>query len=71
MTSNARAYFYIGAFSPEYQRLSPGSVLLWYALEQAIAQGCHELDFLRGAEAYKYSWGAKDQRLYPLALTHA
>ena len=64
MVSKDRAYFYIGAFSPDHQRWSPGSVILWKTIQEAIGLGCRELDFLRGAEPYKYSWGAKDRPLY-------
>lgn len=40
-------------FNPQYARWSPGSVLLEYALEHAITEGNHALDFLRGEHRYK------------------
>ena len=40
-------------FNPQYARWSPGSVLLEYALEHAIAEGNHAFDFLRGEHRYK------------------
>ena len=35
-----------------------------YIVKKAAEEGCNRFDFLRGAEAYKYAWGAKDQPLY-------
>ena len=36
-------------------------ILTAHAIEQAIAEGCREIDFLRGQEPYKYGWGAVDR----------
>jgi hypothetical protein len=30
-------------------------------IEEAVKEGRRELHFLRGAEAYKYAWGATDR----------
>ncbi len=40
---------------------SPGTILLGAMIEEAAAEGVAELHFLRGAEAYKYAWGATDR----------
>ncbi len=45
-----------GGFLPEMDRYSPGSALFAFEIQQAIACGLQELDFLRGEEAYKRSW---------------
>ena len=55
------ASFYLAGFDPEYEFESPGTVLIAHAIGAAIAEGCRAFDFLRGAEAYKYSWGAVDR----------
>src|SRR5690606_34442189 len=55
-----RAYVYLTGFDPRFARLSLGTVLLGHAIEQAIRDGATEFDFLRGREAYKYRWGARD-----------
>jgi CelD/BcsL family acetyltransferase involved in cellulose biosynthesis len=60
----ARACYYIGGFDPEFSDLSPGTLLIGYAIERAIAEGAVEFDFLRGQERYKYFWGAKDRPTY-------
>ncbi len=51
-------YYYLGGFDPSLERLSPGSLLIEYALEQAREEGLQVMDFLRGTEDYKYLWGA-------------
>lgn len=56
-----RAYYYLGGFSPEFSRLSPGSLAISRAIERAVQNGALEFDFLRGQEGYKYAWGARDQ----------
>jgi CelD/BcsL family acetyltransferase involved in cellulose biosynthesis len=55
-----RMYFYLNGFDPAYERFSPGSLLIEYAMEQARKSGLRFFDFLRGAEPYKYRWGAID-----------
>jgi CelD/BcsL family acetyltransferase involved in cellulose biosynthesis len=59
-----RAYYYLGGFAPAFARLSPGHLVLLHALEEALREGARELDFLRGREAYKYAWGARDRPQY-------
>ncbi|MBV9873102.1 MAG: GNAT family N-acetyltransferase [Verrucomicrobia bacterium] len=54
-------YYYIGAFDPDYAKFSPGNLIILRAIEFAGRAGCHSFDFLRGREAYKYRWGARDQ----------
>jgi CelD/BcsL family acetyltransferase involved in cellulose biosynthesis len=53
-----RAYSYIGGFAPEWARYGPGTLLMAYSIERAIEERCREFDLLRGAEPYKYAWGA-------------
>lgn len=55
-----RLYLYLQGMDPAAARLGPGMVLLGHVLEQAMAEGFAEADFLRGQEAYKYHWGARD-----------
>lgn len=51
------------AFDPAYQNLSPGIVLFGLIIQKAILAKKQCFDFLRGDEAYKYRFGANDQRL--------
>lgn len=54
-------YYYLSGYDPALERLSIGTLLVAHAVEQAIDAGAHTFDFLRGAEEYKYAWGAKDR----------
>ena len=56
-----RAYYYLGGFDPSFSFESPGTILVGHAIEEAVREGAREFHFLRGAEAYKYEWGAKDR----------
>jgi CelD/BcsL family acetyltransferase involved in cellulose biosynthesis len=55
------AYYYLGGFDPDFDRLSPGSLMLLHAVEAAVREGAREFDFLRGREPYKYAWSAQDR----------
>ncbi len=55
---NGRWSGYMTGFDPAWSRYRPGKVLHSFVMQQAIAEGAHELDFGRGAEAYKYELGA-------------
>jgi CelD/BcsL family acetyltransferase involved in cellulose biosynthesis len=68
----ARAhYYYLGGFDPAYCALSPGTLLVGHAIEEAVREGANEFDFLRGREAYKYLWGATDRPTYRRRLRHS
>ncbi len=54
-----RWLLYLGGFDPARGFESPGTLLIGRLVEQAIAAGVREIDFLRGAEAYKHAWGAE------------
>lgn len=61
-------YAWLGGIDPEKAHLSPGAVLIGHAIETAMHEGHGAFDFLRGAEAYKYGWGAVDQQTSTLAF---
>lgn len=54
-------YYYLSGYDPSLEKLSPGTVVVAHAVEQAVRDGAKTFDFLRGAEDYKYAWGAKDR----------
>jgi len=54
-------YYYLSGYDPELEKLSIGTILVAHAIEQAIIDGATTFDFLRGAEEYKYAWGATDR----------
>jgi CelD/BcsL family acetyltransferase involved in cellulose biosynthesis len=51
-------YYYQSGWSPGFERLSLGSVLLAEAIDLASGLGLDEFDFLRGNEPYKHRFGA-------------
>lgn len=55
---------YNSGYDPAYSSLAVGLLSKALALEQAIEQGKRRLDFLRGAEPYKYDLGGKDLAVY-------
>jgi CelD/BcsL family acetyltransferase involved in cellulose biosynthesis len=54
-------YYYLSGYDPSLDKMSPGTVIVAHAIEQAVRNGAKTFDFLRGAEDYKYAWGAKDR----------
>lgn len=54
-----RFYCYLGGYDPEFEKFSPGKLLLAEAIYEAIGEGDVEFDFLRGSEEYKYVWRPK------------
>jgi CelD/BcsL family acetyltransferase involved in cellulose biosynthesis/glycosyltransferase involved in cell wall biosynthesis len=64
--AHRRTHYYLGGFDPAFERLSPGTMIIGRAIENAAAEGCAEVDFLRGREPYKYAWGARDRASWSL-----
>jgi CelD/BcsL family acetyltransferase involved in cellulose biosynthesis len=62
---------YLSGFDPEFSRYSPGSLLDLKLLEICHRNGLKEIDFLRGAEAYKYRFGAVDRKLIHFSTSRA
>ena len=61
---NGTMHFYLSGFDARFDRYSPGSLLIEYAVEYARSAGDRYFDFLRGPEPYKYRWGAVDRPQY-------
>lgn len=69
--ARGRLYCYLSGFDPAIAAFSPGKLIIWRAIEQAIGEGLQELDFLRGAEGYKYLWGSQDRPNYRLIIKNS
>lgn len=54
-------YYYLGGYDPELEHVSPGTLIVAHAMDEAKREGHTTFDFLRGAEEYKYAWGATDR----------
>ena len=64
----ARFWSYQTGFDPSLSRFSPGSLILEQAISEAIRNNAREFDFLRGAEEYKATWGARFQIIQRLLV---
>jgi CelD/BcsL family acetyltransferase involved in cellulose biosynthesis/glycosyltransferase involved in cell wall biosynthesis len=64
--AHGRTHYYLSGFDPAFERLSPGTMIVGVAIEDAVREGCTEFDFLRGREPYKYAWGARDRASWVL-----
>jgi CelD/BcsL family acetyltransferase involved in cellulose biosynthesis len=58
--------FYQSGWDPSWARLGVGRVLVARAIRRAAAEGARHFDFLRGAESYKYRFGAQDAQVHTL-----
>jgi CelD/BcsL family acetyltransferase involved in cellulose biosynthesis len=56
-----RGYSYIHGYDPAFAACAPSRLLLAHVIAEARRDGLAEFDFLRGAEPYKYEWGARDR----------
>lgn len=65
--SDVTAY-YQGGMDPEFGALSPGTVLQCCIIDDTIARGGTEYDFLQGGEKYKYTWASGERVLYELQV---
>jgi CelD/BcsL family acetyltransferase involved in cellulose biosynthesis len=54
-------YYYLSGYDPDLEKLSIGTLVVAHAVEEAVRGGAAVFDFLRGAEEYKYAWGAADR----------
>jgi CelD/BcsL family acetyltransferase involved in cellulose biosynthesis len=57
-----------GGFVPEVKRYSPGTALFAFGIQQSIASGLHEFDFMRGPQAYKSKWMNNEYAMSELEL---
>ena len=62
------AYHYLQGYDPECHDLSPGTQIVGCGIEDALRSGIPKINFLRGREAYKYSWGARDEETFCVRL---
>lgn len=52
-------YIYQGGIDPAAGQESPGHAIMIALFREAIEAGCQTIDFLRGDEPYKATWGAQ------------
>lgn len=61
LLDRGRIHFHLSGFDVTRRAISPGVLLFGALLEEATGEGRSEAHFLRGAEGYKYGWGARDR----------
>jgi CelD/BcsL family acetyltransferase involved in cellulose biosynthesis len=61
-------YYYNAGVDPDARELSPGVLMVAAYIGRAIEMGRPRLDFMRGNEPYKYSWGAVDEPISRLLV---
>jgi tetratricopeptide (TPR) repeat protein len=61
--------FYLAGRDESFNDPPPGLVLHAYSIRYAISQGFRTYDFLRGNEAYKYSFGATERQISCFAVS--
>jgi CelD/BcsL family acetyltransferase involved in cellulose biosynthesis len=62
--ADERAYYwYLGGFDPRVSKLGLGKIAIGHGIRTSIDRGRSRYDFGRGAEPYKYWYGAVDQPL--------
>ncbi len=61
-------YYYLSGFEPEYEKYSPGVVLMGQVINDAINDGMDEFDLMRGEGAYKFKWTSKKRVNYSFVL---
>lgn len=61
-------YCYLQGYDPRFLQLSPGTYLMFHAMEEALASGAKRFDFLRGAEAYKAHWRPQLEATHRIVL---
>lgn len=62
-------YMYNSGYDPAYSHYAVGLMSKTLLIKDAIENGRHCVDFLRGDENYKYDLGGKDQQVYRVVLT--
>ena len=60
---------YNSGYDPAHRAANPGLVLIARCIEEAVAGGVPEYDFLRGTERYKYDLGGVDRAVYVLTVS--
>jgi CelD/BcsL family acetyltransferase involved in cellulose biosynthesis len=63
-------YCYLQGFDHKFSFLSPGTLLMYFVMEDAVRSGMRRFDFLRGREAYKQHWRPQIEPTFRICATH-
>lgn len=67
-TFQNKVLYFQGGFEPEWNRYSPGKVVLAQRITEAITAGAEEFDFLFGDEDYKFAWSTGQRKIVAFAM---
>jgi len=59
-------FYFQSGYDPEWSKLSPGTVLMWRCICDAIDRDVTHFDYLRGLEYYKSLWADKVSTTYSI-----
>jgi CelD/BcsL family acetyltransferase involved in cellulose biosynthesis len=68
LTDGKKLYFMMNDFDQQYEKLSPGTVLLYQVVEQAHGEPIDELDFGGPVYGYKMKWATGVREHYSLEI---
>ena len=61
---NGRFYYLMPSHDPEWDKYSPGRLLLEHLIEWSFTNNLEVFDFTVGGEGYKYDWATHEMPLY-------
>lgn len=61
LAGGSTLFCYLQGFDPEFAFVSPGTQLMFFAIQDAVRLGIRKFDFLRGGEDYKRHWRAQTE----------
>jgi CelD/BcsL family acetyltransferase involved in cellulose biosynthesis len=61
MSDEKKIYLYLTAYDPKHRKYSVGNILLYHLILDACKEGYEIVDFTRGDENYKQSWGTRNK----------
>jgi len=64
-------YCYLQGFDPAFSFFSPGTVLIFFLMQDAVRLGMRRFDFLRGREPYKQHWRPQVEHTFRISVSHA
>jgi len=64
-------YCYLQGFDPGFSFLSPGTVLIFFLMQDALGLGMRRFDFLRGREPYKQHWRPQVEPTFRISVPHS
>lgn len=62
-------YYFQSGYDTDWREYSPGTLLMWHAMNSAIEEGVRVFDFLRGDEPYKKLW-TKEVKITKTTIFH-